>query len=303
MVDVLCIGHACYDLSVFFSGFPREDSKTETDQLLEAGGGPAANAAYLLSSWGIGCAFAGLLGDDAFGKKIRAEFAAVGTNVSLVAIRPGYETPVSLILVNVENGSRTLVNRKARGANLQISLHALKTMAPRFLLFDGHQLKASLAALKLFPKAISILDAGSLREGTSRLAHAVDYLVASEKFALQVCKPGVGLGNAQTRRHCLGLLQSRYQNPVVITLGERGLIAHDGRRYYRMPAFATKPVDTTAAGDVFHGSFVYGLLQGMGFPELLRFASMAASLSVRKRGGRPSIPSLPQVQRALAHAE
>jgi sulfofructose kinase len=59
MIEVLCIGHAAYDLSVFVSGFPAENSKGQTDQLLESGGGPAANAAYLLSSWRVSCAFAG----------------------------------------------------------------------------------------------------------------------------------------------------------------------------------------------------------------------------------------------------
>src|SRR6266404_1692546 len=183
MIEVLCIVHSAYDLSVFVSCFPAENSKGQTDQLLESGGGPAANAAYLLSSWRVSCAFAGFLGDDAYGKRIMAEFNAVGTNLSLIEIRPGYKTPVSLILVNVKNGSRTLVNRKVGEPRLNISRTALKTIEPRFLLFDGHEPKASLAALEVFPKATSILDAGSLRDGTRALAGKVDYLVASEKFA------------------------------------------------------------------------------------------------------------------------
>src|SRR5262249_52004128 len=146
--DVLCIGHAAYDLSVFMSGFPVENTKSETHSMLEAGGGPAANAAYLLSSWGMSCAFAGLLGDDHFGHRILTEFAACGTDVSLVEVRRGHATPLSFILVNVLNGSRTLINRKAKKGNLRLNGTVLAMMSPRVLLFDGHELEASLLALE-----------------------------------------------------------------------------------------------------------------------------------------------------------
>src|SRR5665213_1233633 len=98
-VDVLCIGHAAYDLSVFVDAFPQENSKCETQELLESGGGPAANAAYLLSLWKARCAFAGLVGDDRYGLRIRQEFEEVGTNISLLEMRAGHGTPVSLILI------------------------------------------------------------------------------------------------------------------------------------------------------------------------------------------------------------
>jgi hypothetical protein len=119
-VDVLCIGHAAYDLSVLLEGFPTENSKCETDRLLECGGGPAANAAYLLSLWGTRAGFAGLVGDDRYGRSVRDEFQAVGTDVSLLELRAGHATPVSMILINRQNGSRTIVNRKAPGAGLQL---------------------------------------------------------------------------------------------------------------------------------------------------------------------------------------
>ena len=69
-IDVLCVGHAAYDISVFVDQYPLENSKCETEDLLEDGGGPAANAAYLLSKWNVACAFAGLVGDDLYGQRV-----------------------------------------------------------------------------------------------------------------------------------------------------------------------------------------------------------------------------------------
>lgn len=299
MPEILCIGHAAYDISVFVKTFPAENSKGETDEVLEVGGGPAANAACLLSLWGVSCGLAAVLGDDAHGHKILAEFRAVGTDLSLTEIRSGHRTPVSVILVSLANGSRTLVNRKEQGAELRLDPARLAGWSPRVLLMDGHELSASLTALEAFPHAVSILDAGSLRAATAALAGRVKYLVASEKFALQACGL-IALSDQKQQEDCVRRLQERFGNSVVVTLGERGLIAVDGGACRALPAFRATPVDTTAAGDIFHGAFAYAILQRMGFWQALRLASMTAALSVQKRGGRPSIPALDAVKRALA---
>src|SRR5215471_5810391 len=114
--EVLCIGQATVDVITFVESFPAENSKCEIRDLIESGGGPAANVAYLLSSWGVCCAFAGVVGDDRFGYQIQQEFSSVGTDLSLLETRPGYKTPLSVIVVNEQNGSRTIINRKAPGA-------------------------------------------------------------------------------------------------------------------------------------------------------------------------------------------
>ena len=79
------------------------------------------------------------------------------------------------------------------------------------------------------------------------------------------------------------------------------LNADDGSGFRHMPAFPALCVDTTGAGDIFHGAFAFAITRAMPFWESLRFASMAASLSVRVPGGRNSIPTLSQVEEALTH--
>jgi sugar/nucleoside kinase (ribokinase family) len=300
-IDILCVGHASFDLSVFVDSFPLEDSKCETQDLRESGGGPAANAAYLLSAWGTRCGFAGLVGNDGYGQRVQQEFRNVGTNISLLELRPGHATPVSIIVINKKNGSRTIVNRKVATSALQIEEEALRHLAPRILLFDGHELQASMAALRVFPEAISILDAGSWREGTAKLAGQVDYLAASQRFAVQAT--GLSdLSDAAAQRACASRLRELYSTIVIVTLGENGLIADDGSGFFHLPAYPARSVDTTAAGDIFHGAFAYGVAQSWSFLESLRFASLTASLSVRVPGGRSSIPSLENVKEEFAHA-
>jgi len=79
---VLRVGHASHDRSAFVAEFSTENSKSEIERLLEAGGGPAANAAYLLALGGVRAAFASVVGDDEYGRRARRElappFAVVG---------------------------------------------------------------------------------------------------------------------------------------------------------------------------------------------------------------------------------
>ena len=186
-IQILCIGHAAYDIVLPLEEYPVENSKAEIPGLMTSSGGPAANAAHLLAEWGVACAFSGVVGDDDYGRNILNEFEQARIDTSLAQSRRNHDSNLSIILVNQQNGSRTIINRKPPSEPLKLDLDALKKINPQILLFDGHELEASLAALERFPDAISILDAGSLREGTERLAREVDYLAASERFARQVC--------------------------------------------------------------------------------------------------------------------
>jgi sugar/nucleoside kinase (ribokinase family) len=271
-----------------------ENSKSEINELTECGGGPAANAAYLLSRWGIETAFAGLIGDDSYGLKIFDEFKTVYIDTSLLEMRHSYVTPLSIIVVNKQNGSRTIINRKFKSSFLSNNYLEKTCINPKIMLFDGHEPDASIKAMQAFPGAITVLDAGSLREGTEVLSRKVDYLVSSERFALSV----TGLPDLESKvnqERCIEELAKINERQVVVTLGERGLIYSKDSITCHMPAFPAKTIDTTAAGDIFHGAFVYGLLKDMSLVDTLRLASMAASKSVQIEGGRNSIPELESV--------
>jgi sugar/nucleoside kinase (ribokinase family) len=281
------------------NAYPAENSKVQTDRLIESGGGPAANAAWLLTRWGVATALASLVGDDDYGRRAVTELRQAGVDCRLMEVRPGHVTPVSFVVVNRANGSRTIINRKAASGRLNLEPGRLAGLAPRLLLFDGHELEASLLALATFPSAITVLDAGSLHDGTRALSRRVHYLVCSERFATQAT------GDAEVSEHwpaCLRRLRELNRHVAVVTLGERGSVFDDGRQQGRLPALPVKAVDTSAAGDVFHGAFAFALLRGMTLGAALQLATVAAGLSVQNLGGRSSVPELASVMEALRHA-
>ncbi|TFG62485.1 MAG: hypothetical protein E4H36_07880 [Spirochaetales bacterium] len=181
--QALCIGNSSFDILIPMDGYPSENEKYTVNETIECGGGPAANAAYLLSLWGAECWFAGIAGDDACGGMIRGEFTGVSTNLSLMEFRKGYATPLSLILANTAAGTRTILHRKGNTAPLGFPPVPPEALKPSLILTDGHEPEAARAAMDAFPDAHTVLDAGSVRKGILELSPLVDFLIASERFA------------------------------------------------------------------------------------------------------------------------
>jgi sugar/nucleoside kinase (ribokinase family) len=277
-------------------GFPAENAKIESELLLESGGGPAANAAWLLARWGVPTALAAVVGGDEYGHRAVAELREAGVDCRFLEQRSGHATPVSAILSNRRNGSRTICNRKRPTDSLALDRAEIIALQPSLLLFDGHELDASLEVMRIFPEAITMLDAGSLRKGTETLSRQVDYLVCSERFAGQLTGEREVSSNW---RGCLKQLRALNGKVAVVTLGTQGVAFDDGHERDHLPALAVKAVDTAAAGDIFHGAFAYGLVKQMKLREALRLANVAAGLSVEKTGGRVSIPDLDTVNNTL----
>ncbi len=289
-LDVLCLGHASYDLVFAVPRHPGEDEKCVATDFLQCGGGPAANAAVTVARLQRRAAFAGYLGDDLYGEAHWQELRRDGVEVELV--RRGEDpTPLSVVLVKPD-GKRALVNYRITRPLAAESLD-LSAVSTRVALFDGHEPELSIRWLPDFRErgVKTVLDAGSLHPGTEALMFEVDYLVASRKFAAQ------WLGRDEPRQALERL--ARRSPAVVITLGDEGLIWARGGERGEMPAFSVPVLDTTGAGDTFHGAFAVAVAENRGWKETLRFASAAAALCCTRMGARPGIPHRPEVERFL----
>lgn len=290
--DVLCVGHASYDLIFTVPHHPGPDEKIQAAEFQACGGGPAANAAVMAARLGFRAAFAGYLGEDAYGETHMRELIREGVDVSLAA-RGANPTPLSAVLVKPD-GARALVNYKGATAPLAADAIDFSSARPKVVLFDGHEPAVSLplAERARHEGRPTVLDAGSLHAGTQALAGRVDHLAASEKFAAQ------WLGR---RDEWEALARLAEMAPtVVITLGERGLIWRKGNESGALRAFPARTVDATGAGDAFHGAYAAGLAANLPWPDLLRYASAAGALCCQTLGARPGLPTDGEVRGLLA---
>ena len=295
-VDVLCVGHGCYDLAFLVSHHPGPDEKLFSDEPIQAGGGPAANAAVAVRRLGGSSAFFGYLGNDPFGQRHAKELEQEGVATSLL-VRGDAPTPLAVCLVK-PGGDRTVVNAGSATPKLDRSYAVrARPISARAILFDGHEPKLSppLAEEARRRGVPTILDAGSLHEGTRKLAESVDYLVASERYAAQATgstDPEQALRRLAADHPC-----------VVVTLGERGLLWSRKGEQGRLDAYPVTCVDSTGAGDAFHGAFALGAARRMEWDDLLCFASAAGALTCTRLGARQGLPSAAEVTQLLSRSK
>jgi sulfofructose kinase len=290
-LDVLCVGTAAYDLIFSIDDHLAPDEKRAANNLVRCGGGPAANAAVTICRLGHSAAFAGYLGQDLFGDENLRELASAGVRTELVA-RGSRPTPLSAILVKPD-GRRSLVYFRGAAGDLAPDSIDFSRVRPKVILFDGHEphISTPLADAARKQGIPTILDAGSVQKGTVELASRCHHLVCAEKFAMDYT-------GADDVEEALDRLAVR--SPiVVVTLGERGLIWARGQERGRLPAYAVHVVDTTGAGDVFHGAYAAALIESRGWLDTLRYASSAAALCCTKMGARLGVPSKQEVEAFL----
>jgi sugar/nucleoside kinase (ribokinase family) len=285
---VLCIGLANWDYVFTIDESLVEDRKYRSRTLAESGGGPAANAACLLARWGCPVALVGHAGKDALGLRVRAELETYGVDTTWFRLLDGEPTSISCVIASRPNGTRTIVNQPPASI-LAAEGSQLPETEPRVLLVDGHELAIARLALERFPNATSVLDGGSLRDSTVELASLVDYAVVSAAFAKHAT--GMVLDSPESALRCIEELSKRFSSRLCITLGPLGLTTttDDGSPIH-WHAPAVEAIDSTAAGDLFHGAFAWAMDAGLNYLSALRVATGTAALSVTRAGGRASIP-------------
>lgn len=287
----LCIGHASYDITLPVEQFPIENTKNRIGEKIECGGGPACNAAYLLAKWGVDTSFAGVVGNDFYGNKIEEELRSIGIDLTYFEKDPNSRTTSSYIIANTTNGKRTILT--SRDKNLHY--HKKELLDPTdVIVVDGEELEASRTALKNNPKAISILDAGRVRESTIALGNLVTYFICSKDFAEEYTNSKIELDNITTLISIYEILKRDFRTTVIITLEDKGCFTKL-EDYEIIPSISVNAVDSTGAGDIFHGAFAYFISHHYSLRQSLRLSNITGAISVTRIGSRNSIPTLEEV--------
>ena len=295
-MKILCLGHISYDITFPVEKFLTENKKIRVKERIECGGGPASNAAYLLGKWGSEVYIAGLVGNDTYGQKIKQEFLEANVNTKYLEMRENYQTSNSIIINNTSIGSRTVLSYRASEeimANFELDFE------PDIILIDGHEYEASLKVLERYPNAISIIDAGRPTDKIVELATKVNYAVCSKEFAETVTGIMIDYEKAETILKLYHKMEEKFKGTIVVTLESKGsLYKYDGHVGI-MDAIKVKALDSTGAGDLFHGAFAYGLSKNYDLNTILTIATVAGGISVTKIGGRASVATQEEMRQYI----
>ena len=283
----VCLGVATCDYLCLVPGYPVRGEKTYIKQMSVGGGGQAATAACALCRLGQKAAFAGVCGDDEAGEKIVKWFREDGVDVSGLVQRPGGDSLQSFIMVEEPDAERTIVCH--HGSNYQLRpeevLPGLIASA-QVLHLDGHYMAASLEAARMAKRhgVLVSMDGERIFPQTEELLSLCDVAVACHDFPQR-------LTGIEDPHEALRAMARKGPAWVGRTMGAGGCELLAGGKFYYQPAYPVKALDTTGAGDVFHGGLVYAILTGQPPQEALATASALAALSVTGLGGRQNLPN------------
>jgi len=296
--DVIGVGANSVDFVNLLPGYPQPFGSFAKMQIRDRRvlcGGQTATAVCTCASLGLRSKYVGVSGTDENGRRIRQELARRQVDTTDLIIRDA-ENQFAVILVDETTGERIVLwDRDDRLRLRERELPADALAAARVVHVDDVDDEAALRAAQIARAggAIVTSDIDRLTPRTEQLAGAVTHAI----FAQHVPAHLTGLNDPE---QALRKLRRAHDNVLCVTLGEHGAMALDGDRFYHEPAFSVHAVDTTGAGDVFRGGFIYALVHGLPMDQALRTANAAAAVSCTRLGALNGVPTLDEVHDLMA---
>ncbi len=293
--DCVGLGVNAVDYLCVLDPYPHLDDKMEVVRSSVQGGGPVPTAMVTLAKLGAKTCYIGKIGDDPEGKFVRSQLEKKGVDTQHLLSDKKIKTSKAFIWVDKKSGKRTVALDQDKKMSLKKDeLKFLNLISTRFLHIDAREPEVNILVARWAKKqnAEVCLDVGSLRSGVEEVFPYVDHLIVSKRFACGFVKTSDPFAG------CMELMKKGFKT-VVVTIGEDGCICGMDNKIFHSPGFRVKVIDTTGAGDVFHGAFIYGLLEKWSLKRVARFANACAAMKCRRLGGRAGIPTLREVERFM----
>jgi len=245
-----------------------------------------ASALVTCAKLGLRTKYIGTVGDDERGRIQLASLRESGINLDDVEVRENCPNQTAYIIIDQSTGERTVLWKRDDCLRLTAeSVTEEKIVSARLLHIDAHDTGAVTRAAEIARRnGIPVtLDVDTIYHGFERVLPHVDYLITSSDFPTQWT-------SERDPFRALELIQEEYKMRVAaMTLGSYGALARFENRFIYSPAFVVNCVDTTGAGDVFHGAFCYAVIENMPLPAALEFSNAMAALNCMALGARGGI--------------
>jgi sulfofructose kinase len=298
--DVVGVGLNATDTLILLQHFPAYAGKVPFDEEILSPGGQVASAMVTCARLGLRTKYVGTVGDDERGRVQMESLRGEGIDLNDVEVRQGCPNQSAYILIDRSTGERTVLWRRPDCLRLDPSrIRPDMISSTRLLHIDGHDTQAVERAARMARQAgVPVtVDVDTVYHGFDRVLPYVDYLIASSEF------PSNWTSESDPFK-ALALLQDEYGMRVAaMTLGAYGALARVEGKFVYSPAFVVNCIDTTGAGDVFHGAFCYAVLEGMPVREGLDFANALAALNCTAIGARGGIRGRSEAEALMSRAE
>ncbi|CNH07853.1 ribokinase [Yersinia aldovae] len=295
MTRIACVGITVQDRLYYLTELPNGGGKYVARDYREIGGGPAATAAVAAARLGAEVDFIGRVGDDATGNSLLEELESYGVNTALSRRYCGAGSSQSAVLVDSQ-GERIIINYPS--PDLPEDAQWLAEIDFRqydIVLADVRWHQGALTAFTLARQAgvTTLLDADVTPQDIRPLVALADHVAFSEPGLRRM----TGDNNITS---ALVRAKSDTNGHVYVTCGKKGCYWLENGQLQHQAGFEVKVVDTTGAGDVFHGALAVALNKQHGINCAVNYANAVAALKCTRPGGRAGIPDCDQTDSFLA---
>lgn len=299
---IVVVGSSNTDMVIRVRAIPRPGETVIGGEFFMAAGGKGANQAVAAARAGAEVVFVARVGDDIFGKQAVDGFIPDRINVEYIARDKEVPSGVALIFVAPDGENSIAV---ASGANARLSVEDIRRAAPAIstasilLMQLETPLETIIEAAEIafaagVPVILNPAPAQPLGDG---ILKRVTYITPNSTEAEILT--GISIIKKTELAKAADILLAKGIKGVLITLGAQGVHVATKEKKELVPAFKLKPIDTTAAGDVFSGTLAVALAEAKPLAEAVRFANAAASLSTTRSGAQPSIPLRKDIEALL----
>lgn len=297
--DVVGLGVSTVDLVFTVDELPGTELVQRAGESVIAGGGPVATALVTLARLGAATSMLDSIGSDFFGSFIEREFSAEGVDTGGLVVAKGRTTSKASILVRKSDGARAITFSPGDAPELtpdQVRTDIIR--ASKMLHLNGRHWDACLHAAGVAKDAgvLVSFDGGAHRYTPQHrsILPKVDICIVAHNYA-------AAFAGTEDMAEAAKALLAAGPRIVVITQGAAGsrVFSQEGLDFQQQAYRVDRLVDTTGAGDAYHGAFLYGLARGFSPEASARFASAVAALNTRALGGRAALPTLAEVEMFL----
>lgn len=296
-IDIIGIANPIEDLDIHLKQLPPTNTNNRMDEFCFMGGGNVTTALTVCGVLGLKSHILGLVGDDMFGKANIRDFRYNHVDTSHLIVDKGKTTNFCVCVTESAIGGKEFISKAGSCRQLEVEDIDASFIQSSKMIHIGFFTPAIAKACDFIHASggeVSI-DAAYYKPEIYEHYGQLDVFIGSETYYDSMLEAEGKMSFNEAVKH----IQEQGPNVVIFTFGSKGCRGCEGDHYFEVPARKVEVQDSTGAGDVFHGAFDYGWIQGWNAEKASQFATAVSAIKCTRMGGRAGIADRKTVEKYL----
>lgn len=290
-MNILVIGKPSFDIILPVEKFPTDGEVFNLKEKIEVPSGASLYTACMLAKWGMKVSYAGIVCGDEYGTKIKNTLESFQVDTKFLEVDYEHKTGINYVLLNRASSKNTKITTSD-----EVYMKKYKyDFIPDYIITDGSDMPASIAATNNYPTAKIIFLANKVNDDYYNLSKKAAYVCASVKFAEALTKMQYDFNHPKTLVNLFQKIKDLNKAEYILMLRDKGVMYIKDRSVKMIPTINIEKKDDSNSGSAFFAAFAYGIINGIDIETTAKIANIAGGLALTKVGTIHTIPELSEV--------